>query len=52
VFDLVEGEVERSEFGECFEAFDVRYEVVVKIDFCKRCSGVGGYLDGLYPVLP
>jgi hypothetical protein len=35
VLDLIEGEVERGEFGEGIKAFDVRYEVVVEIDFSE-----------------
>jgi hypothetical protein len=42
VLDLVEREVERGEFGEGLEALDVRYQVVVEIDFCEGWGGVRG----------
>lgn len=43
VLDFVEGEVERGEFGEGVEAFDVCDEVVVEVDFCECGCGRVGY---------
>lgn len=51
MLDLVEGEIERREFGECLEAFDMRDEVVVQINLGQSCGGIRGDLDGLYAVL-
>lgn len=51
VLDLVEGEVERCEFGEGFEALDVCDEVVVKVDLCEGRGGVVGYGNAFYTVL-
>ena len=51
VLDLVEGEVERGEFGEGIEAFDVGYEVVVEIDFCEGRRDFVRYRDAFYAVL-
>lgn len=51
MLDLVEREIERREFGEWFEAFDVRYQVVVKINLGQRRSGIGRNFDRLYTVL-
>lgn len=51
VLDLVEREIERSEFGECFETSDVRYKVVVQINLSERCGGIGRNIDSLYAVL-
>jgi hypothetical protein len=51
VFDFVEGEVERGEFGEGVEALDVRDEVVIEIYFGECGCGVTGNVDGFYAVL-
>lgn len=51
VFDLVEGEVEGGKFSEGVEAFDVRDEVVVEVDFCEGGGGGVGDGDGFYAVL-
>lgn len=51
MLDLVEREVEGCKFCERFEPFDVRDEVVIKVDFGQRCGGVGGDVDRLYAVL-
>ena len=42
MLDLVEGEVERGELCEGFEALDVRYQVVVEVDFYEGGRGVFG----------
>jgi hypothetical protein len=51
MLDLVEGEVERREFGKGVEAFDVRYEVVVEVDFCEGWCDFFRYRDTFYAVL-
>jgi hypothetical protein len=51
MLDLVEGEVERREFGKGVEAFDVRYEVVVEVDFCEGRCDFFRYRDTFYAVL-
>lgn len=51
VFDFVEGKVERGKAGESVEAFDVRDEVVIEIDFEQGGAEGGGEVDGCYGVL-
>lgn len=46
MLDLVEGQVERGDFGEGLETLDVRYEVVVEVDFGESGGSVGGDVDG------
>jgi hypothetical protein len=51
MLDFVEGKVERREFGKGIEPFDMRYQVVIEIDFCESGCDVFGYRDAFYAVL-
>jgi hypothetical protein len=51
VFDLVEREVERGEFCEGVETFDMCDEVVVQIDLGQGGCGVTGDVNSFYAIL-
>lgn len=51
MLDLVEGEVERGEFGKGIETFDVGDQVIIEVDLGKGRCGIVWYGDGFYAIL-